>query len=317
MRIKAASSGFFVVTVLFAVVWCADADDNQFVTDGLVSYWSFDEDSIDGNTVEDLWGSNDGTIMGNPGTVTGAVGEAMDFDGIGDYIDCGGDESLNITSDLSIEFWLNPRDDDVNRHVVSRSTWGVTGYLVQNSSPTVHGQIFVFARFVYQGDVGPEGTTEVNTWQHIVLTYDSSSLTFSIYKNGSLYNSELAEAGPIKSPPEGINFMIARYSADDTNHFDGKIDELRIYNRALTDAEVQQNYEIQEEEAPVTEPGIKGDVNGDGSVRSNDAIMALRIVAGLMEPTEDQKWAADMNGDGNVRSNDAIFILRQVAGLTI
>jgi hypothetical protein len=111
--------------------------------------------------------------------------------------------------------------------------------------------------------------------------------------------------------------MIARYAADDINHLDGKIDELRIYNRALTDAEVLQNYEIQDAETPITEPGIKGDVNGDGSVRSNDAIMALRIVAGLMESTEEQKWAADMNDDGNVRSNDAILILRQVAGLTI
>jgi sugar lactone lactonase YvrE len=59
----------------------------------------------------------------------------------------------------------------------------------------------------------------------------------------------------------------------------------------------------------------KGDVNGDGKVKSNDAILALRISAGLMEPTSEQRYAADMNGDGNIRSNDAILILRKVAGL--
>jgi len=61
--------------------------------------------------------------------------------------------------------------------------------------------------------------------------------------------------------------------------------------------------------------GIKGDINNDGAVRSNDATLALRIAAGLMVPDEYQKWAADMNGDGVVRSNDATLILRKAAGL--
>ncbi len=63
----------------------------------------------------------------------------------------------------------------------------------------------------------------------------------------------------------------------------------------------------------VTIFGIKGDVNNDGRVRSNDAILAMRMAVGLMIPTEQQKWAADMNGDGVVRSNDAILILRMAA----
>ena len=61
--------------------------------------------------------------------------------------------------------------------------------------------------------------------------------------------------------------------------------------------------------------GIKGDVNNDGQVRSNDATLALRIVVGLMEPTAYQKWAADMNNDGEVRANDATLILRKAAGV--
>ncbi|MBM3239750.1 T9SS type A sorting domain-containing protein [Candidatus Poribacteria bacterium] len=65
----------------------------------------------------------------------------------------------------------------------------------------------------------------------------------------------------------------------------------------------------------ITQPGIKGDVNNDGKVRSNDAMLALRIAAGLMEPSDYQKWAADMNDDGKIRSNDAMLILRKAAGL--
>lgn len=60
---------------------------------------------------------------------------------------------------------------------------------------------------------------------------------------------------------------------------------------------------------------IKGDVDSDGRIRPDDAILVLHIAAGLITPTGDQNWAADVNDDGEVRSNDAILILRQVAGL--
>ena len=59
----------------------------------------------------------------------------------------------------------------------------------------------------------------------------------------------------------------------------------------------------------------KGDVNGDGRVRANDAILTLRIAAGLVDVSPEQECAADMNDDGEVRSNDAILILRRATGL--
>ncbi len=60
-----------------------------------------------------------------------------------------------------------------------------------------------------------------------------------------------------------------------------------------------------------TTGGIKGDVNGDGKIKPNDAILALRISAGLLEPTQEQFFTADMNGDGKIRADDAILILKQ------
>jgi len=60
---------------------------------------------------------------------------------------------------------------------------------------------------------------------------------------------------------------------------------------------------------------IKGDVNADGSVESNDAILALRISTGHAVPTPQQKCSADMNSDGEIRADDAIIILRNLAGL--
>ena len=56
------------------------------VTNGLVSYWTFDRQDIDGDTVKDVWGENDGKIVGAPKVVGGQVGEALEFDGSDDYV---------------------------------------------------------------------------------------------------------------------------------------------------------------------------------------------------------------------------------------
>jgi hypothetical protein len=62
-------------------------------------------------------------------------------------------------------------------------------------------------------------------------------------------------------------------------------------------------------------PGVKGDVNGDGEIQSNDAILILSIAVGALEPTDCRMWAADMNDDGGIGSDDAISILRKIVGL--
>jgi hypothetical protein len=59
---------------------------------------------------------------------------------------------------------------------------------------------------------------------------------------------------------------------------------------------------------------VKGDVNNDGKIKSSDATLILRIVAGLLDPDDYQKCAADVNGDGLIRSNDATIVLRKAAG---
>jgi hypothetical protein len=62
---------------------------------------------------------------------------------------------------------------------------------------------------------------------------------------------------------------------------------------------------------------LKGDVNGDGLVKSNDAILCLKIAAGVITPDPKQKCAADMNCDGQIKSNDAILILKKAAGIPV
>ncbi len=98
---------------------------------------------------------------------------------------------------------------------------------------------------------------------------------------------------------------------------EAKASTLELQNMLAADSDTQPiSFDVENGAVEEAATGIKGDVNADGNVRSNDAILALRIASGLMEPTAEQAWAADVNDDGNVRSNDAILILRQAAGLS-
>ncbi len=63
------------------------------------------------------------------------------------------------------------------------------------------------------------------------------------------------------------------------------------------------------------EQTVRGDVNKDGGIDSNDAVLTLRIAIGLIAPTDYQKWAADANQDSKIGSDDAVLILRMASGM--
>ena len=87
MKSKVTFTTIFILTVLLTLVWQTNTVKSEIVTDGLVSYWSFDEDTIEGKTVKDSWGENHGTIQGSGlKTVKGKVHEAMEFPGTGDHL---------------------------------------------------------------------------------------------------------------------------------------------------------------------------------------------------------------------------------------
>lgn len=84
-----------------------------------------------------------------------------------------------------------------------------------------------------------------------------------------------------------------------------------IYNELGTDIAVN----VENGVVRIKQNRIKGDVNSDGFILSNDAILTLRITAQLVIPDIYQTWAADFNNDGKVKASDATLILREVAGL--
>ena len=98
----------FIIAITATVLMATSiAQARQAITDGLVSYWSFNKDSVAGKTVEDIFGANDGTMDGNVEVVDGKVGEALKFSG--GHVDCGADKSLtDIGDQITLEAWIKP-----------------------------------------------------------------------------------------------------------------------------------------------------------------------------------------------------------------
>lgn len=198
----------------------------QVVTDGLVSYWSFNKETIQGETVKDIYGKNDGTITGLPKVISGIVGEALEFDGVDDFVEIPDSEQLRFGNTGSIEMWV--KLNKINKYqglFVKALTWTGDGYVLRYSS-----------QYQFQGgwewvDFHEVGELQEGQWSHIVMTTDGE--TAFLYQNGKLVVSDETTVAASTQPliiGETLTYFL-----------NGIIDEVRVYDKVLSQDEVKQN----------------------------------------------------------------------------
>ena len=201
----------------------------------IVGDWHFNEKS--GNIAYDseLQPANNGTINGATWT-DGKYNPALSFDGVNDYVEVPDSPSLDLTGALSVEAWVYIRNMASANYIVSKGNDdkvnGQYGILLSNNQFSFH---------MYEGDhryiLGSNATTQ--KWYHVVGTWDGT--TMKLYINGFL-NSSGTWAGSLT--PNNLNLQIGRLGKPNWMYqFDGIIDEVRIYNRALSAAEILKHYQ--------------------------------------------------------------------------
>jgi len=200
--------------------------------EGLVGWWKLDETS--GTTAADSSGNdNDGTLVNmDPATdwIGGQVGGALDFDGANDYVNCGNDSSLDITDEITIAFWINTDDsgnNEDNPYVIkSDNTYAIK----HKTNNNIEFYIYDGVRYAtwYSVDSSFNGQ-----WHHVAGTYDGSVL--NLYVDGELKDTA-NHTGSINTDTYNLN--IARNSEITSRFYDGAIDDVRIYNRALGPEEI-------------------------------------------------------------------------------
>lgn len=205
-------------------------------TQGLVLYLNFDEGS--GNTARDLSGQgNDGAINGASWVKDGKIGSALSFVS-GDYVEVPHSASLSITDAITIMAWTNMAPGSSGEMaIVSKGQWAVND-LPYELTETPGGVIF----WQFYNDAGRDtcspNSPPVDEWHHIAGTYDGQ--IFKAYIDGVL-GEEWQYAGTM--PENTASVTIGRRSKSADCHFTGMIDEVVIFNRALSVEEVQESME--------------------------------------------------------------------------
>ena len=215
-------------------------------TSGLGSYWRLGETS--GTTAFDSKGAYHGTYQN--GVTLGAAGAlnfpnpAASFDGVDDRVLVGDAYDFAGTAAFSVEAWINRGTVGaadkwrwtVTKHTVTAPREGWTIAIAPDSSTNPQRVFFERWSGGTLHDVYATTATVAGTWYHVVATYDGA--TMRIYVNGA---QEGSRASTLSLPDTTHPVRIANSFAG-TNHFDGRIDEVAVYTRALTAAEVAEHY---------------------------------------------------------------------------
>lgn len=203
------------------------------LSDGLVAYYPFNGDAND-----ESGNGNDGTVNGATLTTDrfGNADSAYSFNGSDDYISADGDGSLAINENFSLSTFIYA--DEVTsatqfllvRRGGTKDYYKLTLKLDKINFKTESGPVPAMASDL---------AIEISNWYHVCAVYDGSSAR--IYINGQLSAEEIA-SGNLSTSSANLYIGCNTPSGTDDRWFDGKIDDVRIYNRALSETEIQQLY---------------------------------------------------------------------------
>ena len=207
----------------------------------MVSRWKLDEGS--GTEAKDSWGTNHGTLNNfNFNSTSGwanesecVSGKCLRFDGSNDYVSIQNSSDLDITENITISAWIKP---DIygqsDYHIVLKGEADYSWFFGTASNKVA----MLVGKAAGRWNVVLTGGTLVDGWNHIIGMYESGKGLAAIYLNG-IFVKDLA--GTIEECKSPNGFRMGLQSSDNYT-FDGLIDDVRIYNAALSSSQIKQNY---------------------------------------------------------------------------
>ncbi len=201
-----------------------------------VSYWNLDEDS--GSTAVDSIGSNNCTISGATTSSVAISNNSRSYNGSSDYLSCGNDASLNIANEITIEAWIKTGVSK-DQIIVAKHFGTTNGSYYLSTLSTGKIRLSIINSSSTRVDLDRTFSYNDDAWHHIVGTYDGSNMY--VYADGSLLSSGVSHTGSIKVTTYDLG--IGAYSGANWR-FNGLIDEVGLYDSALTSSEVLARYNL-------------------------------------------------------------------------
>ncbi|KYK27216.1 hypothetical protein AYK26_04095 [Euryarchaeota archaeon SM23-78] len=249
-----------------------------------IALYHFDEGS--GTMASDSSGNgNDGTINGATWTSNSILGNALEFDGANDYVDCGNNDLLNVDY-VTVSMWFKANSFQDNAGLIAKGDNNNRQYWIWTYQNSLSTEIDEggFTNYLYSLQAG--------TWYHLAITYDGSNII--TYINGTEVNNIAQNTGVILTDDDPL--LIGNIPG--FQYFNGIIDEVRIYNRALTPEEILELYN------QGIGNYIEGDLNNDGVVDISDLI----IIATNFGLTSGFDIRADTNSNNEIDIFDIVFV---------
>jgi len=212
----------------------------QHDDDGLVALYHFDNRSEFGENdtfVYDFSGNgNNGTVVGATWNETGKMGGAMQFDGVNDYISIPNSASITLTKNITMSVWINPSILDNNLHYILDKYYNRYALSIYSDDISVK----------YKNDTGDSNSVSasnylsINEWFFVTATINIDG-DVSIYIDGVLANAKSFVGNSIQITAQPLTIGVQ----ENTNYFNGSIDDVAIYNRTLNSSEIEDLYELQ------------------------------------------------------------------------
>ncbi|MEK7138744.1 MAG: LamG-like jellyroll fold domain-containing protein, partial [Patescibacteria group bacterium] len=282
----------------------------QDITTGIVGHWKFDEGS--GTTAVDSSGSNNtGTLTNGPIWTAGKVGGALDFDGSNDYVNAGSAASLDDLQDFTYSAWIYPRTlgEGIFKGIIVEKAGG-SGFKRFTLGDSIG--------LNFRGEVELTGSSAVvnsnasavslNQWQYVAMTYNQATHTVTLYKDGTLLASN-SGVGSLVS--EAVGDLLIGNDVAMSRTFDGLIDEVRIYNRALTQADIQTLHAYMGGPSDIIPPTISITFPTSGSTVSGSSVT---VSANASDPSSSSGQATSgvagvqfLLDGANLQAEDATF----------
>jgi len=209
---------------------------------GLVLHYSFDNDAGQ-EVVDDSGNERHGVARGPRWTREGKAGGAYRFDGVDDYIVTAARVAPTVVDEMTILLWAKPADLSGTRNntILTRNFGGGEQYGMRFVGSKMYLNTCDIDLQFYRDQFG---SFSAERWHHIVLSFSKKTNQGSIYVDG-----RRVDRGPLmaysREPIRGDMFIGRDNRGQAHSHFSGTIDEVMIYDRALSDSDVRAIYDAQ------------------------------------------------------------------------
>ena len=202
-------------------------------TDALIAYYPLDIDTLDASG-----NGNDGTVNGDPTFVDGMIATAMEFDGDGDFVDCGNNPILALTDAVSISAWIKIAVQGADHKVGGNQDGANGGYKMSVYSDNIEFEIRTSGNSAVLNRSVAGGTVlDVDAWYHVTGVYSLADGYIRTYVDGEL-DRELETTEALGASPGPLMIGCEPFSSGQYN-FNGVMDDIRVYNKALSEAEAR------------------------------------------------------------------------------